>query len=135
MAASLVADTEGLWRFRVDAWSDPWATWRHAVEVKVAAGQGAGELANDLESGARLLERGAAQIEDRASAADVPDQPAGEFDQPARDAADADLRDPRCARRPRPCARPTAASPERIAKALSEPVHRHDGAAPGAPTS
>ncbi|SER60654.1 alpha-1,4-glucan--maltose-1-phosphate maltosyltransferase [Actinokineospora terrae] len=55
--ADIVPDTEGLWTFRVDAWSDPWATWVHTVEVKVAAGQQAGELANDLEVGARLLER------------------------------------------------------------------------------
>ncbi|OLR91473.1 alpha-1,4-glucan--maltose-1-phosphate maltosyltransferase [Actinokineospora bangkokensis] len=56
-AAVIAPDAEGLWTYRVDAWSDPWATWRHAVEVKVAAGQDAGELANDLEIGARLLER------------------------------------------------------------------------------
>ncbi|GAA3014764.1 alpha-1,4-glucan--maltose-1-phosphate maltosyltransferase [Actinokineospora diospyrosa] len=55
--ADIVPDAEGLWTFRVDAWSDPWATWVHAVEVKVAAGQQPGELANDLETGARLLER------------------------------------------------------------------------------
>ncbi|MFB9907925.1 alpha-1,4-glucan--maltose-1-phosphate maltosyltransferase [Allokutzneria oryzae] len=56
-AAAIVPDAEGMWTFRVDAWSDPWATWLHAVEVKVAAGQGAAELANDLESGARLIDR------------------------------------------------------------------------------
>jgi starch synthase (maltosyl-transferring) len=56
-AAVIVPDAVGGWTYRVDAWSDPWATWRHAVEVKVAAGQQAGELANDLELGARLLER------------------------------------------------------------------------------
>ncbi|GAA4413040.1 DUF3416 domain-containing protein [Actinokineospora soli] len=55
--AHIVPDCEGLWTFRVDAWSDPWSTWRHAVEVKVAAGQTADELANDLETGARLVER------------------------------------------------------------------------------
>ena len=50
-------DEPGLWTFRVDAWSDPWATWRHAVTVKLKAGQGPDELANDLEVGARLLQR------------------------------------------------------------------------------
>src|SRR5215218_5496757 len=55
--ATVVPDREGLWTFRVEAWSDPLATWRHAVEVKVEAGQGAEELANDLEEGARLLDR------------------------------------------------------------------------------
>jgi starch synthase (maltosyl-transferring) len=56
-AATVVPDEPGLWTFRVDAWSDPWATWRHAVTVKLSAGQGADELANDLEVGARLLQR------------------------------------------------------------------------------
>ena len=55
--ASVVAEEPGLWTFRVDGWSDPWATWRHAVSVKLAAGQDAAELANDLEIGARLLQR------------------------------------------------------------------------------
>jgi alpha-1,4-glucan:maltose-1-phosphate maltosyltransferase-like protein len=123
VAASLVADTEGLWRFRVDAWSDPWATWRHAVEVKVAAGQGAGELANDLESGARLLERGAAQIEDRASAADVPDQPAGESTTPLE--MPPTLTFARTLREAAASLRETDRGlPERLAKALSQPVHR-----------
>ena len=123
VAASLVADTEGLWRFRVDAWSDPWATWRHAVEVKVAAGQGAGELANDLESGARLLERGAAQIEDRASAADVPDQLAGESTTPIE--MPPTLTFARTLREAAASLRETERSlPERLAKALSQPVHR-----------
>ena len=53
----------GCWTFRVEAWSDPLATWRHAVEVKVEAGQGAEELANDLEEGARLLDRVAAEAD------------------------------------------------------------------------
>jgi starch synthase (maltosyl-transferring) len=57
--ALVTADREGTWTFRVDAWSDPVATWRHAVEAKTAAGQSAAELANDLETGALLLERAA----------------------------------------------------------------------------
>ena len=56
-------DREGLWTFRVEAWSDPLATWHHAVEAKIAAGQGAEELANDLEVGARLLERVAGEAD------------------------------------------------------------------------
>src|SRR4051794_6704638 len=55
--ATVIPDREGRWTFRIEAWSDPLATWHHAVEVKVAAGQGADELANDLEEGARLLDR------------------------------------------------------------------------------
>ncbi|RJQ69964.1 alpha-1,4-glucan--maltose-1-phosphate maltosyltransferase [Pseudonocardiaceae bacterium YIM PH 21723] len=55
--AHIVPDRDGEWTFRVDAWSDPWATWLHAVEKKTEAGQSAQELANDLEIGARLLTR------------------------------------------------------------------------------
>ena len=58
-------------RFRVEAWSDPLATWRHAVEVKIEAGQGAEDLANDLEDGARLLDRVAARGRRRAPATGV----------------------------------------------------------------
>jgi starch synthase (maltosyl-transferring) len=55
--ARVVPDCEGMWTFRVDAWSDPWGTWLHAIQAKVKAGQDAEELANDLETGARLVER------------------------------------------------------------------------------
>ncbi|MFW3169402.1 alpha-1,4-glucan--maltose-1-phosphate maltosyltransferase [Geodermatophilus sp. CPCC 206100] len=60
---TVVPDREGRWSFRVEAWSDPLATWHHAVEVKIAAGQGPEELANDLEEGARLLDRVAAEAD------------------------------------------------------------------------
>ena len=62
--ATVVPDREGRWTFCVEAWSDPLATWRHAVEVKVEAGQGSEDLANDLEEGARLLDRVAAEADD-----------------------------------------------------------------------
>ncbi len=55
-----IPDRVGLWTFRVDGWGDPIATWRHAVEAKLEAGQSEGELSNDLLVGARLLERAAA---------------------------------------------------------------------------
>jgi starch synthase (maltosyl-transferring) len=55
--AVVTADEPGLWSFRIDAWSDPWATWRNAVTKKLDAGQSPEELANDLETGARLLQR------------------------------------------------------------------------------
>ncbi len=55
--AVVVADEPGLWSVRVDAWSDPWATWRHTVNAKLKVDQTAEELANDLEIGARLLQR------------------------------------------------------------------------------
>ena len=55
--ALFVPDVPGLWTFRVDAWSDPFATWFNAITKKVDAGQDAALLANDLETGARLFER------------------------------------------------------------------------------
>ncbi|MFC7573493.1 maltotransferase domain-containing protein [Klenkia terrae] len=54
--ATVVPDREGLWTYQVEAWDDPIGTWHHAVEVKVEAGQGPTDLANDLEEGARLLD-------------------------------------------------------------------------------
>ncbi|MFF8592791.1 maltotransferase domain-containing protein [Streptomyces sp. NPDC015220] len=32
------AAAEGDWTYHVQAWSDPWATWRHAAEIKIPAG-------------------------------------------------------------------------------------------------
>ena len=56
-----VPDEIGTWAFRVDAWSDVMATWKNAVTKKMAAGQGAEQLANDLAHGADLFDRAAAQ--------------------------------------------------------------------------
>jgi starch synthase (maltosyl-transferring) len=55
--ATVTPDRLGLWTFAVQAWGDPLATWRRDVETKAAAQWSAAELANDLETGARLLER------------------------------------------------------------------------------
>jgi starch synthase (maltosyl-transferring) len=55
--ASVTADRPGLWSFAVEAWGDPFSTWHHAVTVKLDAGQGTEDLANDLEFGARLFDR------------------------------------------------------------------------------
>ena len=52
---------QGLWRYRVDAWSDVMATWRNAVEKKLAAGQTEAELANDIARGADLFAAAIAQ--------------------------------------------------------------------------
>src|SRR5688572_12062789 len=60
-SAVVVPDAEGEWTFRVEGWGDPWATWRHAVTAKVVAGQDADDLAVDLETGARLLDRAVGQ--------------------------------------------------------------------------
>lgn len=55
--AIFVPDVTGEWTFRVDAWSDPIATWRKAVTAKIDAGQSEAELSNDLAHGAHLFER------------------------------------------------------------------------------
>ncbi|KAB8169656.1 DUF3416 domain-containing protein [Streptomyces sp. 3MP-14] len=55
--ATVVPEETGLWTFRVTAWSAPWETWRHALRAKLDDGQPADRLGNELESGARLLER------------------------------------------------------------------------------
>jgi starch synthase (maltosyl-transferring) len=53
--ATVTPDEPGLWTFVVEAWGDPLGTWYHVVTVKLEAGQGAVDLANDLEDGARLF--------------------------------------------------------------------------------
>jgi starch synthase (maltosyl-transferring) len=66
--ATVVPTSEGAWTFAIEAWGDPVATWRHKVEVKIDAGQGPEDLANDLEDGARLLIRALRNVpEDRRS--------------------------------------------------------------------
>ncbi|GAB86998.1 maltotransferase domain-containing protein [Gordonia rubripertincta] len=62
--AAFVPDTVGFWSYRIEAWSDPYTTWRSAVTKKLDAGQGAADLANDVEIGARILERAAEDIVD-----------------------------------------------------------------------
>jgi starch synthase (maltosyl-transferring) len=55
--ADIVFDTPGNWTFTVEAWSDPFSTWHHSVTVKIDAGQGSQDLANDFETGARLFDQ------------------------------------------------------------------------------
>jgi starch synthase (maltosyl-transferring) len=55
--ATVSPERPGQWTFAVEAWSDPFSTWHHAVTTKIEAGQGAEDLANDLEDGARLFDR------------------------------------------------------------------------------
>jgi starch synthase (maltosyl-transferring) len=49
----------GAWTLQVEGWADPVATWRHAIEVKVAADV---DVTLELEEGAQLLERAAAGV-------------------------------------------------------------------------
>src|SRR3954468_6881077 len=55
-AAEFDVDAEGRWTFRVEAWSDPLATWRHDAEIKVPLGQ---DVDLVCETGALLHERAA----------------------------------------------------------------------------
>ncbi|BDA63496.1 alpha-1,4-glucan--maltose-1-phosphate maltosyltransferase [Actinomyces capricornis] len=59
--AQLVPDAPGDWSFRVEGWSDPYATWSHDAGIKVPAGV---DVELMLEEGARVLER-AAQVQGR----------------------------------------------------------------------
>ena len=53
-AGPLVADREGWWSYRVEGWSDPYGTWVHDAEIKVAAGV---DVELMLAEGALVLER------------------------------------------------------------------------------
>ncbi|MCR5980546.1 DUF3416 domain-containing protein [Gordonia jinghuaiqii] len=62
--AAFVPDAVGFWSYRIEAWGDPYSTWRSAVTKKLDAGQGAADLENDLESGARVLTAAAELVAD-----------------------------------------------------------------------
>jgi len=55
--ADILLDETGMWTFLVEAWSDPFSTWGHSIAVKIDAGQGGADLANDFETGARLFDK------------------------------------------------------------------------------
>jgi starch synthase (maltosyl-transferring) len=55
--ATIQPDAVGAWTFTVEAFSDPYLTWRYAITKKMDAGQGVKVLANDLAIGADVLER------------------------------------------------------------------------------
>jgi starch synthase (maltosyl-transferring) len=57
--ADVTVTREGLWRFQVEAWGDPIASWLHDAAIKIPAGQDA-ELM--LTEGALLFERAARRI-------------------------------------------------------------------------
>ena len=54
--AQVSADADGPWTFRIESWSDPYETWRHAAEIKIPA-----EIDVELmfTEGALVLERAA----------------------------------------------------------------------------
>lgn len=59
-ATTFTPSSTGEWRFRVEAWSDVGHAWREGIVAKIKAGQPGGSFRNDLELGARLLDKVAA---------------------------------------------------------------------------
>ena len=57
--AEVTVTGEGLWRFHVEAWADPIATWHHDAAIKIPAGQ---DVELMLTEGALLFERAARRI-------------------------------------------------------------------------
>ena len=57
--AEIVPGAVGGWSFAIEAFSDPYLAWRSAVLAKVEAGYTAADLANDVATGAQLLDRAA----------------------------------------------------------------------------
>src|ERR1700722_15862598 len=57
--ADVTVTAEGLWRFHVEAWADPIASWRHDAAIKIPAGQ---DVELMLTEGALLFERAARRI-------------------------------------------------------------------------
>ena len=51
--------SEGVWRFHVEAWADPIASWHHDAAIKIPAGQ---DVELMLTEGALLFERAARRI-------------------------------------------------------------------------
>jgi starch synthase (maltosyl-transferring) len=57
--AAFTPGAPGLWSFTIEAWSDPFGTWRHAAEIKIEAGI---DVELVLTEGAILLERAAKSL-------------------------------------------------------------------------
>jgi starch synthase (maltosyl-transferring) len=57
--AEVTPNREGRWRFHVEAWADPIATWHHNAAIKIPAGQ---DVELMLTEGALLFERAARRI-------------------------------------------------------------------------
>jgi starch synthase (maltosyl-transferring) len=57
--ADVTVTSEGLWRFHVEAWADPIASWRHDAAIKIPVGQ---DVELMLTEGALLFERAARRI-------------------------------------------------------------------------
>ncbi len=57
--ADVTVTSEGVWRFHVEAWADPIASWHHDAVIKIPAGQ---DVELMLTEGALLFERAARRI-------------------------------------------------------------------------
>ena len=57
--ADVTVTGEGVWRFHVEAWADPIASWHHDAAIKIPAGQ---DVELMLTEGALLFERAARRI-------------------------------------------------------------------------
>ena len=57
--ADVTVTSEGVWRFHVEAWADPVASWHHDAAIKIPAGQ---DVELMLTEGALLFERAARRI-------------------------------------------------------------------------
>ena len=57
--ADVTVTSEGLWRFHVEAWADPIASWHHDAAIKIPPGQ---DVELMLTEGALLFERAARRI-------------------------------------------------------------------------
>jgi starch synthase (maltosyl-transferring) len=64
--ADVTPTCEGLWHFRVQAWGDPFAHWRHDSAIKVPIGQ---DVELMLAEGALLFDRAAKQARQAAASA------------------------------------------------------------------
>jgi starch synthase (maltosyl-transferring) len=106
-SATVSADRTGMWSYRVEGWSDPYATWDHDATIKVEADVDT-ELM--LEEGARVLERALKEV------ARTPEQAA-----PLADAVTA-LRD---TDRPAEARLRAGTSPEVRAEMLARPLRDH----------
>src|SRR5258708_10172496 len=58
--ADVTPTSEGLWHFRIEAWGDPIAHWRHDAAIKVPIGQ---DIDLMLAEGALVFERAVAELE------------------------------------------------------------------------
>ena len=66
--AEVTVTSEGRWHFVIEAWGDPYATWRHDAEIKIPLGQDVDLM---LEEGARLLDRIARRVPRRPAIAEI----------------------------------------------------------------